>query len=485
MCKLFLCSQLKPIYSNFYRINMRKLLRNLALLCAAISTAPSLMASVDGGISLPAFGTVCGETGQEFGFYVTVTNKCDEPLTSITYKVVKTDILASNSELNSVSDEDEPLYTIDLSANPLAAGKGYPLQFKAVAPDTDGNTNKMQIRIKTLNGQAYSKTANGKVTSVDFRPEVRSCVEDFTGTWCQWCPRGYVAMEQLNRDFPDKVLTIAYHNGDIMATGKFTDPISVPGYPYIISNRSVVSDAQLPSMGQQAMLYSNNYSPAGVTMQDSYWSDADHTNAVGVVEIEFGEDVAAGEYKIEFVLLEDGLKDPNNGEDAKTADYWKQVNKYESYPVPWNDPLWDLFSGKPSPVSGLTFNDVCLMNSLKSANGLVASIPATPARTKLYYTMTFKDVNNIVKVKTNLLMQPEKCRIGCILTKGGKYVNCHWMHVNNESAGIETVGADVAVDLNAPKEYYTISGMKVAADNLTPGLYIVRQGNHATKVVVR
>ncbi len=35
------------------------------------------------------------------------------------------------------------------------------------------------------------------------------------------------------------------------------------------------------------------------------------------------------------------------------------------------------------------------------------------------------------------------------------------------------------------KEYFTIEGIKVSSDNLTPGLYILRQGKKASKVVIR
>lgn len=461
---------------------MKKFLLKSALFCAALAAAPSAFASIDGGISLPAFGTVYGEAGEEFGFYVTVTNKCDEPLTSITYKYVTVDALSSNAVLNAASDEEMPEYTVDLSEHPLAAGSAYPIQFKAVAPETSGTIKKMQLRIKAINGQEFTKTANGKVNSVDFFPEFRSCVEDYTGTWCGWCPRGYVALEQMNRDYPESGLIIAYHTGDIMATGKFSDPLSVPGYPYITCNRS--ESANYTGFGKQALLDRNKVTEAAVNMKEAYWNGELHTNAIGIVEIEFGTDVAAGEYKVEFAFIEDGLKDPNNGEDPKTAGYWKQTNNYNSG-AGWSDPLWDLFVGKGSSVGGLTFNDVCLMNSLKTPNGLVAAIPATEARTKLTYKMTFPDVNKIVKYNTNLLMNPDKCRIACIVTKGGKFVNCHWMNVAEASAGVTTVAADAAIDLNAPKEYFTISGQKVDPDNLTPGLYIVRQGNHASKVVIR
>lgn len=43
----------------------------------------------------------------------------------------------------------------------------------------------------------------------------------------------------------------------------------------------------------------------------------------------------------------------------------------------------------------------------------------------------------------------------------------------------------VAVDAAAPVEYYNLNGVRVNADNLTPGVYVRRQGKVATKVVVR
>lgn len=52
-------------------------------------------------------------------------------------------------------------------------------------------------------------------------------------------------------------------------------------------------------------------------------------------------------------------------------------------------------------------------------------------------------------------------------------------YFNSETSGI----ADVAVDENAPIEYYNLQGLRV--DNPTNGLYIRRQGNNTTKVFVK
>lgn len=40
-------------------------------------------------------------------------------------------------------------------------------------------------------------------------------------------------------------------------------------------------------------------------------------------------------------------------------------------------------------------------------------------------------------------------------------------------------------DADAPVEYYNLQGIRVAADNLTPGFYVVRQGSKTAKVLIR
>ena len=49
-------------------------------------------------------------------------------------------------------------------------------------------------------------------------------------------------------------------------------------------------------------------------------------------------------------------------------------------------------------------------------------------------------------------------------------------------AGIGTITID---NSNAPVEYYNLQGVRVAADNLTPGIYILRQGTDVKKVLVK
>lgn len=52
-----------------------------------------------------------------------------------------------------------------------------------------------------------------------------------------------------------------------------------------------------------------------------------------------------------------------------------------------------------------------------------------------------------------------------------------------DNGGVSTVAADA--DSGLPAEYFNMQGIRVASDALVPGLYIVRQGKDAGKIIVR
>ncbi len=56
------------------------------------------------------------------------------------------------------------------------------------------------------------------------------------------------------------------------------------------------------------------------------------------------------------------------------------------------------------------------------------------------------------------------------------------IRVVKTSAGVDNVAVDAD---NAPAEYFNLNGIRVNTDALTPGLYIKRHGNSATKIIVK
>lgn len=459
---------------------MKKFLPSIAFIGLAALTAPSAFATVDGGIT--SFGDVYAEPGQLFDFYAQVTNKGTEEIKSLSYTVTINDFEGTQS------------YTIDLDA-PLATGAKLYLKLKATAPDTNDISKTMKVKLTGINGEAVEKTAaSGKLHTADFVPVLRSLVEDYTGAWCGYCPRGTVTLETIARDYPNKILTIAYHYSDAMDVSTMTEPVPPEGFPTLNLNRETANASG--TLGGIALKKSNDLADAAVTMVSADWLDEDNYEAKGVVTIEFGQDVKAGDYAVDFFLVEDGLQSSATG----NSSYWDQVSYYYGSSPAWTDPLWDKFVDNEEYhyqktangyiydyINGLTYNDVCIANASASSS-YNASIPTTSARTPITVEYTFNGVNNIKEYgssKKYILQNPDQCRIAVVVTSNdGSFVNCDWMEVSGQQSGVKTVQADDS-NVNAEKEYFNLSGMKIAADNLTPGIYIVRQGNKTSKVVIR
>jgi hypothetical protein len=65
-------------------------------------------------------------------------------------------------------------------------------------------------------------------------PVKKVILEDFTGTWCGWCPEGTVLLESLEATNPTTFFAVASHNGDGLQVpeGAAIDAaLSVSSYP--------------------------------------------------------------------------------------------------------------------------------------------------------------------------------------------------------------------------------------------------------------
>jgi hypothetical protein len=59
----------------------------------------------------------------------------------------------------------------------------------------------------------------------------RVLIEEATGTWCGWCVRGIVMMEDLHKTYPSTTALVAVHNGDDMVEKPYDAGMKVKGYP--------------------------------------------------------------------------------------------------------------------------------------------------------------------------------------------------------------------------------------------------------------
>ena len=117
--------------------------------------------------------------------------------------------------------------------------------------------------------------------------------------------------------------------------------------------------------------------------------------------------------------------------------------------------------------------------SISSSDSQITVSPATLPREGGIVVMVF----NPSRVATSYVTIPvyisaknaSTVTIECKTKWSGKY------YANGGMTGIDDVEADTA----EAAEYYTLQGVRVEAENLTPGLYIRRQGNTATKVLIK
>jgi thiol-disulfide isomerase/thioredoxin len=414
---------------------------------------------------------VYAEPGKPFEFYITLSNLGDAAIESFTYGV---ELEGMETQSNSVT-----------LLQPLASGVIRYIGIKAIAPESaNGTTMDGQVRITSINGNDISmKSATFSLTLKSFAPKKRSLVEDYTGTWCGYCPRGWVAMEEISRDFPGEMLKIAYHFGDPMDVPTSMDPIEVTGYPTMQMNRTSYYAYYIPYFAIEAM---NTPAEAEVEVTDAAWSDETYSTATCQASIRFNQDIASGEYKVELALIEDSLKDITGG--------WYQTTYYSEYDSgEWDDPLWDIFTSVNSQlldgyyVPELTFNDVCLANTLADEQ-FDAYLPAAAAGEEILVQYTFAQVDSIRGYYDDLLLRhPGLCRIAVIVTRtdDGSFVNCAWLDMEgaaNMPSGLQMVTPDAET---ASTEVYTLSGMRVNSRDLAPGIYIVRRGGAVRKIQIK
>ena len=221
------------------------------------------------------------------------------------------------------------------------------------------------MTITKVNGEANQATQNsaqGAIITITEKPVPVPVVEEFTGTWCGYCPYGFVGMEKTHETFGNKVVLIAAHNSDPMEITDYNPIMSrVSGFPSSFINR--VIDAY-PSAS--TLNYYLNAILESITIADiqasAMWTSDDKTEISIDTKTKFVYSDDNGQYGIAYVLIEDGM--------TGTGSDWKQANYLSGGS---GDPDMEFWYNSGSKVSGLTFNFVAV-GAWDIANGVSGSV---------------------------------------------------------------------------------------------------------------
>jgi thiol-disulfide isomerase/thioredoxin len=142
--------------------------------------------------------------------------------------------------------------------------------------------------------------------------------EEATGTWCPWCPRGTVNMDELSKRFPNNFVGIAVHNADPMADVAYDNAITTfdgfSGFPSVVLERnSIIDPGDLPA---QTIPMMNVAPPAGLTVGAEVSGNTITTS----IQVDFLTDVSDA-HNVSIIIAENGV----TGSDA---DRYFQTNNY-------------------------------------------------------------------------------------------------------------------------------------------------------------
>lgn len=176
---------------------------------------------------------------------------------------------------------------------------------------TPGRNIPIDITLGLINGQLNE--TDGEVTLATSLDCAEKCfplnmvVEEYTGTWCGWCPLGIVGMNYMQENYGDKgFIGIAVHYGDEMQVESYADLALAyyrdPGYPVASVNRSEVFDPSIETLVRYYNEVTSRFSPVSVTVDASYNEEENSLEATAVANFAF--DVTESPYKVAFVLTE-------------------------------------------------------------------------------------------------------------------------------------------------------------------------------------
>lgn len=170
----------------------------------------------------------------------------------------------------------------------------------------------VKFRLISVDGEADAYAGNNSdytnVKVMDAIPQQRFVVEEGTGTWCGWCPRGIVAFRHMAEKYPETFIGIAVHKNDPLATNSYSK-LEFKGYPTCYVNRNLKNPTS-PEAGTLEVMH-NKYVATpphiGVEVKADFTDDTKKKINAKALTTFFADEQNVN-YKVSFVLIENGIK---------------------------------------------------------------------------------------------------------------------------------------------------------------------------------
>ena len=429
--------------------------------------------------------TTLVKTKQQYPFYI--TNNSAKPITQLTYSISVDGVNGAEKSLD-LSSPIEPMETASIP---------YTTAFE------DDGVHTVELNISKVNGNTNinkHSSAEYSIIALEKSADRVSVVEEQTGTWCGWCPRGHVALDLLNKQLGDKVVTLAGHfaNGDPMnilgdnitsQAERFADYGLVAmtlssllgggGLPGAMFDRVVAADPYVganTTKGKNGtyeygatdlvnLLKEENPSEADFSMTAS-WADDKNTDIKVDLTTTFNYNrFGSFPYGVAFVLSENGM----TGQGAT----WKQLNYYSKLAgvngaSDFNNPDMAAWFKAGSYVS-TTYDNVVVQawNPLGDAAIVDKSKTDIDKGEVIPFSTTLKVNSDLIQNYNNLTLSALLVNLNSLAV-----VNAAKVVLGNCAAGIEDVNSEAN---NNVVSRYNVNGMRI--NGAQKGLNIVKLAN--------
>ena len=199
----------------------------------------------------------------------------------------------------------ENTYTIDRSDESIAPDSLVVIAFDAEINVNLNTTEDYTLVISSMEGTDL-QTIQGSITCF----ERTVLIEEGTGTWCMWCPRGQYGLQQLHQKRPGEFVDIAVHVSDEMmvpeyALALYAPFFSINGLPSCVMDRDPMQIGD-PYNGVEEMLDKARAQGAiGRFKNVEAQTNTQGRNLYIKMSCEFGKAIEDGEYSLAFVIVED------------------------------------------------------------------------------------------------------------------------------------------------------------------------------------
>ena len=317
----------------------------------------------------------------------------------------------------------------------------------------------------------------------------KAVMEEITGTWCGWCPRGIVGIENLKKDFPNDFIAIAVHCGQDPLIAPTYDPLANAGFgaPSALMNRITLVDPyygfENKNYGIKDVVSLINQLPTEALMGVSSKLSDDENKIEMTAYTKFSMSSPNAPYMVAYVLMEDKLTGVQTNyyssqvaaqyqitEASLPEDLKPYYNKKYQYTNKYDDVargIYDIF-GIEGSLSGP------IQSGVVKEHTLTIEVPSN-----------IRNIDNVSVVAllmdgyTGEIIAAEKAYVGESTTTGIESV------ANNEmNADIKVIPGALFVTANtATAKLYTTDGKLLSSHNVNGSATISTKDLNGTIIV--